>query len=148
MKTCKSCGRMTLIGTAICPNCGNNTFYESNLAPQYLEDEYPACYFCGQRVNDAQYCYGCQSYVCNNCDQTHVIGKHDVSEHRMNKHWICYVEGSDGGKRYRHQTLQSAQTEAERLANLSYNIGKKVYIYEYKGDCKTEITPVKWNIPY
>ncbi len=62
----------------------------------------------------------------------------------MERHWICYVEGTDGGMRYRHWTLQSAQTEAERLARLT---GKYVYIYEWKGTCRVEQQPVRWDIP-
>lgn len=59
----------------------------------------------------------------------------------MDTHWICYVEGTDGGRRYKHDTIQSAQTEAERLARLT---GKKVYIYEWKGSCDVTLPPVTW----
>ncbi len=65
----------------------------------------------------------------------------------MEKFWICYVTGTDGGRRYRHYTLESAQTEAERLAKLPDNQGKEIYLFECVGKCKVEPIPVKWNIP-
>jgi hypothetical protein len=62
----------------------------------------------------------------------------------LSRYWICYIEGTDGGRRYRHYRLQSAQTEAERLAR---QIGKEVSIFEFKGSCKVNLPPVNWNIP-
>ncbi len=62
----------------------------------------------------------------------------------MEKFWICWVEGTDGGRHYHHWTLEGATVEAERLARLT---GKIVSIFEWKGDCKIEQTPVKWEIP-
>jgi hypothetical protein len=60
------------------------------------------------------------------------------------RYWICYVEGTDGGRRYRHYTYQSATTEAERLAR---QIGKEVSIFEFRGSCKVTLPPVSWSIP-
>jgi hypothetical protein len=60
------------------------------------------------------------------------------------RYYICYVEGTDGGRRYRHYTLQSAQTEAERLARQT---DKEVSIFEFKGSCKVNLPPVSWDIP-
>ncbi len=47
--------------------------------------------------------------------------------------WVCYVEESDGGRGYRHETLQSAKTEALRLANLVDNKGKRVCVLQSVG---------------
>ena len=58
------------------------------------------------------------------------------------EHYICYVEGTDGGKRFRHCSLDSAQIEAERLARLT---GKKVHVYEWKGACQVISPPVIWD---
>jgi len=60
------------------------------------------------------------------------------------KHWICYVEGTDGGERFRHCSLDSARIEAERLARLT---GNRVHVYEWKGSCEAEIMPVNWDTP-
>lgn len=60
------------------------------------------------------------------------------------KFWECYVEGTDGGRHYRHYTLESAQTEAERLARLTGGI---VYVFEFVGKCRIEPTPIKWEMP-
>ncbi len=62
----------------------------------------------------------------------------------MDAYWICYVEGTDGGKRYKHWSLRSAQTEAERLVRLT---GKRVYIYEWTGYCEVTLSPVTWEVP-
>ena len=62
----------------------------------------------------------------------------------MGEYWICYVEGTNGGVRYRHCTFQSAQTEAERLARLT---GKLVFIYEWRGTCQVNQPPVSWTMP-
>ena len=66
---------------------------------------------------------------------------------RMDRFWIIFVVHTDGGRHHRHATLAKAQAEAERLANLPDNQGKNVYLFECIGRCKTEITPVKWEIP-
>ena len=61
---------------------------------------------------------------------------------RMERFWICYVEGSDGGEHYKHFDLDHAEEEAERLAKLR---GKPVYLLECIGKCYAEVT---WEIPY
>ncbi len=65
---------------------------------------------------------------------------------RMSKFWIIFVEHTDGGRHYRHSTLESAQVEAERLARLPDVQGKTVYLFECIGKCKVEQTPVKWEV--
>ncbi len=80
------------------------------------------------------------------------LGKDYRAEEEQNgkvmlRFWECYVEGSNGGKHYKHWTLQSAQTEAERLARLSGNQGKNVYLFEVAGVCKVSKVPVEWYIP-
>jgi len=88
--------------------------------------------------------------VCCNCgerygDHSGLVCPDDRRDETGHKHWICYVEGTDGGKRYKHSTLDSAQTEAERLARLT---GKMVSVYEYKGVCKVELAPIVWEVPW
>ena len=39
------------------------------------------CYFCERIVTEDDYCYGCKHFVCQDCDQTNVLGSHDVDEH-------------------------------------------------------------------
>lgn len=63
---------------------------------------------------------------------------------RMVRFWECYVEGTGGGRHYKHWTLESAQTEAERLAKLTE---KTVYLFECIGKCKIEESPIKWEVP-
>ncbi len=65
-------------------------------------------------------------------------------EDRMETFWICYIEGTDGGRHYRHWSLEDAQTEAERLAECT---GKKVYLLKCIGVCQIEPLPVKWEVP-
>ena len=60
------------------------------------------------------------------------------------KFWMCYVEGSWGCK-YIHPNRLSAVVEAERLAKLDGNVGRKVYILEATQFCEVEPLPVKWG---
>jgi len=60
---------------------------------------------------------------------------------RMERFWVCHVEGTNGGKHHRHWTLPSAQGESLRLARLT---GKVVYIFECIGKCQV---PVMWEVP-
>ncbi len=64
----------------------------------------------------------------------------------MKPFWIIFVEHTDGGRHYRHETEPSARTEAARLAKLPENIGKYVYYFECLGRCKVEEKPVKWEV--
>jgi len=68
-------------------------------------------------------------------DNTMIVGP------KMLCWWECYVQGTDGGRHYRHWTLRSARIEAERLA---WRTGEPVYVYECVGKCTPEIT---WEIP-
>ncbi len=63
---------------------------------------------------------------------------------RMVRFYECYVEGTNGGRYYRHYTLQDAQTEAERLARKEQ--GKAVYVFQCIGKCRAEPTPVRWKV--
>ena len=56
----------------------------------------------------------------------------------------CYVEGTDGGRHYKHPNIGSAIDEAERLARLT---GKKVHVFGWVGTCKVE-KPVHWEFAY
>jgi len=66
---------------------------------------------------------------------------------RMERLWTILVEHTDGGSYHRHATLQSAETEAERLARLPYNVNKEVYLFECIGRCKAEQPSITWEIP-
>lgn len=61
----------------------------------------------------------------------------------MEKFWVCWVIRTPA-EPYKHRSLQSAQTEAERLARLT---GKGVYIFECTGYCQVEQNPIKWEVP-
>jgi len=70
---------------------------------------------------------------------------YDLSQRQRTIKWLeCYVDGTDGGGHYRHRTLLSAKTEAERLARLT---GKKVYLFECVGICQLEAS-IKWVLPH
>lgn len=71
----------------------------------------------------------------------------NIKEGRMEKYWIIFVEHTDGGRHYRHSTLEKAQAEAERLARLPENTGKSAYLFGLEGECYVETAPVKWEIP-
>jgi len=64
----------------------------------------------------------------------------------MDKFWINWVEGTDGGRRFRWYTLVGAQAEAERLARLPSVMGKNVYVFECLGKCRVEALPIRWDI--
>ena len=61
----------------------------------------------------------------------------------MEKFWMCYVEDSQGCS-YKHGYKDDAIREAERLARMESNAGKKVFVIEAMMYCKTEIKPVIW----
>ena len=62
---------------------------------------------------------------------------------KMKRFWICYVEGTNGGRHCRHFSLKKAENEAERLAGFT---GKVVYLLECIGKCRTERMPPKWEV--
>lgn len=40
------------------------------------------CYFCGKKVDDGSFCYGCGHFVCIECDETGPLGAHKVEDHK------------------------------------------------------------------
>jgi len=42
----------------------------------------PKCYFCRREVSEDNYCFGCDEYVCDECDQNEVIADHLVEDHK------------------------------------------------------------------
>ena len=60
------------------------------------------------------------------------------------KFWMCLVEGSSGC-RYMHDYKDDALREAERLARMESNAGKRVFVLEAITSCKTEVKPVLWE---
>ena len=60
---------------------------------------------------------------------------------RIEGFWMCYVEGTDGGKHHRHRTFKALTKEAERLARKE---GKPVYLLECIAVCTA---PTQWEIP-
>ena len=61
------------------------------------------------------------------------------------KFWNCFVEGTSGGYHYKHTTLESARQEAERLARMPSNKGRKVFVMECVCWCEVPETPVEWR---
>ncbi len=61
----------------------------------------------------------------------------------IHKFWMCYVEGKTTGPAIRHPCESSARQEAERLAQLPDNRGKRVYILESIAWC--EVAAVAWH---
>ncbi len=57
--------------------------------------------------------------------------------------WECYVEGTNGGGHFKHLSLDKAEKEAVRLAELT---GKMVYLFECIGKCKVNVS-VEWEVP-
>ena len=41
----------------------------------------PKCYFCRKEVSEDDYCFGCDEYVCDRCDQNEVAADHIVEDH-------------------------------------------------------------------
>jgi hypothetical protein len=66
----------------------------------------------------------------------------------MERYWICNVEGTFGYAPFKHWTLEAAMDEAERLARLPNNIGKKVLLFGFAGECKVNEMPVTWEVPH
>jgi hypothetical protein len=62
----------------------------------------------------------------------------------MKHFWTILVEGTDGGQGHQHATEQDARVEANRLARLHQNKGKKVYIMLSVACCHTP-PEVEWE---
>ena len=64
------------------------------------------------------------------------------------KFWNCWVEGTTGGFHYKHQTLESARQEAERLQKMPSNEYRKVYVMELVGYCEIPKPepPIQWHL--
>jgi len=56
----------------------------------------------------------------------------------MNQFWMVYVEESNHGPEYKHETLASARTEAARLCAVR---GKPTYVLKAMSVCQPV---VKW----
>ena len=56
--------------------------------------------------------------------------------------WCCYVEGT-GGFQFQHWTEAQALQEAARLARLSSNRGRKVYVLRTSSFSIVDEVPVK-----
>ncbi len=62
----------------------------------------------------------------------------------MEEFWICYVEGTDGGRHCKYWDLGEAQNEAEKLAIAT---GRSVYLLRCIGKCVRDQPPIKWEVP-
>ena len=49
--------------------------------PVKMRDVSELCYFCEKKVGEAQFCYGCQEWVCSEHDTEQPVGKHNVKDH-------------------------------------------------------------------
>jgi len=67
----------------------------------------------------------------------------------INRFWTCWVEHSNGGYGYRHTSREAACLEAERLAQLTSNRGKVIFVLEMVASCRMRV-PVEWQtiIPF
>lgn len=61
----------------------------------------------------------------------------------MDKFYMIFVEGK-GTPSVHHLTRLEAKNEAERLARLHDNIGRRVYVLEAVDYCVAEDIPVRW----
>jgi len=76
------------------------------------------------------------------------LPRRDMKEERMKRFWINWVEGTDGGRRYKWYSLAGAQAEAERLARLPDVMGRNVHVFECIGKCKVESLPIRWDMSH
>lgn len=98
------------------------------------------CGNCGQPYG-SHYAHGACPEENGKMTTLYDLPKRDMTP-RMKTWWECYVEGTGGGFHHRHTTLQSAKTEAERLARRER---KTVYLFECIGICK--VAGVEWETP-
>ena len=97
-------------------------------------------------LGDIDVCYGCYCEQFEYCPLSYT-DRTKEEDKPMRRFWECYVEGTDGGKHFKHRTLESAQGEAERLARLPDVEGRVVYLFECVGVCSMKLLPVKWDVP-
>ena len=64
----------------------------------------------------------------------------------MERFWNCLVEGTDGGKHFKHFDFKDTQIEAERLARLPSNVGRKVFMLEATGYYRVSESSVEWHV--
>ena len=41
----------------------------------------PQCFFCARPTDEDAWCFGCEHYVCLDCDKNEPWGEHDIDEH-------------------------------------------------------------------
>ena len=41
----------------------------------------PNCYFCNREVGEDDFCFGCQQYICDKCDDSEQAGDHEPEDH-------------------------------------------------------------------
>ena len=63
------------------------------------------------------------------------------------KFWFCWVSGSKTPM-FKHQDVDKAKEEAERLARLPENLGRPVYILESMCYVMVEQSPLKIVMTY
>ena len=61
----------------------------------------------------------------------------------MDKFFMIFVEGKRGST-YKHKTPQEVAIEAERLARLPDNLGRRVYVLNTISYCVSDVLPVYW----
>jgi len=53
--------------------------------PNLAEKEITQCYFCGEQCTEEDYCYGCKTYICEECDSIRESpwGNHFPEDHEV-----------------------------------------------------------------
>ncbi len=123
-------------------NTRNDSKVFRSIDPSWRSDMDTICVNCGKPFGD---------HSQRDCPPDDATIDDEIDERTnpsdLSPFWECYVQDSDGGRHYRHYSIESAQAEAERLARLPTNQGKDVYIYQFVGRCKVEQTPIRWEVP-
>jgi len=65
----------------------------------------------------------------------------------MNKFWIIVVGGKGVGEPRQHPTEPESHEEAERLAKLPDNVGRKVFVFGLESYCVMPEVAIEWHIP-
>jgi len=55
----------------------------ANLTEHEIKHQKGNCYFCHKEVDGRAYCFGCNKFVCQECDTEGAFGLHSVKEHRI-----------------------------------------------------------------